>query len=187
MTVTSMPVYYVCWKVYLVTSILPSKLRQIQVDWSIKWFEEWNPSTCLPLLYGSLQIIILSIIKLLFNFSIINLWKDTGYHHILCPHTAFPIVQYELYRDPGKRNVNCRFTVFTAYNCFHIHKILSILNALSIYGKDRKKIEKNVHRGWTYEQFSSYCFKTCVSLIYFTYQVTGQYSKMTHMWRTRVK
>ncbi len=44
------------------------------------------------------------------------------------------------------RKSNCRFCHnYNSYS-FHIHKILSILNVLSIYVNDRKFVRKNVHR-----------------------------------------
>ncbi len=71
-------------------------------------------------------------------------------------NTAFPIL---------KDKCNCRFCHNYKSFTFHIHKILSILNVLSIYVKDRKFIGKNVKRERTYEQISLYCFK-CIELFF---------------------
>ncbi len=66
------------------------------------------------------------------------------------------ILQFEVYHDPGKELGKSNFRFCQEYNSysFHNHKILNILNVLSIYVNDRKIVEKNVHRGRTHEQIS---------------------------------
>ena len=66
----------------------------------------------------------------------------------------FSFFYYEVYQDPFKGKVIADSVITTTPYSFHIHKILSILNVLSIYVpvNGRKIVEKNVHRGRTYEQ-----------------------------------
>ncbi len=62
------------------------------------------------------------------------------------------ILQYEVYWGPSKEKV-ITVSVITATPIAVIFtRLLSILNALSIYVNDSKFVGKNVHRGCTYEQ-----------------------------------
>ena len=88
-----------------------------------------------------------------FKFSVYLFWLlfiKLKYSEYSFSYTC-TILQYEVYQDPGKVITDSIKT--NSYN-FHIHKILSILNVLSIYVNNRKVVVKNVHRGCTSEQIS---------------------------------
>ncbi len=67
-------------------------------------------------------------------------------------NTAFPIQYYSMsFTGILVKEMFLQIVSYNSY-CFHIHKILSILNVLSIYVNDRKFDVENVHRGHTNEQ-----------------------------------